>query len=109
MENTQLPRRKLQEEYDRLTLEIEEISKPQDFGDDVDGLDEETDESESAANRLAIVQTLKDRVNEIAAALQRIENGTYAICTECGKSISSDILETVPESALCANCKQKQS
>lgn len=108
MENIDQYRDKLQAEHDRLTREIEENSKIQDFGSDIEGvsMDEEADEGEALANRLAIVQALKEELNEVEDALRRISVGTYGVCTQCGKAISKDILDAAPESALCADCKQ---
>lgn len=106
MENIDKYRDKLQSEHERLLLEIEENSKPQDFGSDVDGMDEEADESEALANRLAIVQALKDELNEVEDALHRVTAGTYGTCTQCGKAISAEVLDAAAESALCADCKK---
>jgi DnaK suppressor protein len=106
MENIDHYRAKLQAEHERLVTEIEENSKPQDFGSDVDSMDEETNEGEELANRLAIVQSLKDELNEVEDALHRIEAGTYGVCTRCGKTISKEVLDAAPESALCEECKK---
>jgi RNA polymerase-binding protein DksA len=38
---------------------------------------------------------------EIDAALKRIENGTYGICTNCGKPIAEERLEAYPWASLC--------
>ena len=38
---------------------------------------------------------------EIDAALQRIEDGTYGICTNCGKPIADERLEALPWATLC--------
>ena len=105
MEDIDKYRTKLQAAHERLTAEIEESSKSQDFGSDVD-MDEETDEGEALANRLAITQALKDELGEVEDALRRIEAGTYGICTNCGKPISKEILDAAPESALCGDCKK---
>jgi RNA polymerase-binding transcription factor DksA len=106
MENIDQYRAKLQAEHERLVLEMEENSKPQDFGSDVEGMDEEADEGEALANRLAIVQSLKDELGEVEDALHRIESGTYGVCTQCGKPISKEVLAAAPESALCEDCKK---
>lgn len=49
----------------------------------------------------------------IEQALERIENGTYGICQECGNLITRERLEAVPHARLCITCKaneeQKQS
>lgn len=99
----------LQTELARLLREIDELSKTKDFGSDVDGEDEEADEAEEIANRLAAAQTLKNRVNEIEEALRRMDAGTYGKCAECGAEISKEVLDLAPESTLCADCKKKAS
>lgn len=38
---------------------------------------------------------------EIEAALGRIEDGTYGLCTTCGRRIDEERLEAVPYAALC--------
>jgi YteA family regulatory protein len=43
---------------------------------------------------------------EIDAALQRIEEGTYGICTSCGKPIVVERLEALPWATLCIDCQR---
>ncbi len=45
---------------------------------------------------------------EIDAALKRIDDGTYGICTNCGQSIAAERLEAVPWATLCIDCKRKE-
>lgn len=45
---------------------------------------------------------------EIDAALQRIEDGTYGICTNCGKEIPLARLEAYPWASLCIDCKRER-
>lgn len=106
MTNTDEYRSKLQADQERLVAEIEESSKPQDFGSDVDSMDEESDEAEELANRLAITQSLKDELSEVEEALRRIEAGTFGVCVRCSRPISKEVLEAAPESALCEECKK---
>lgn len=106
MENIDRYRTELEAERERLAKEIEETSKPQDFGNDVESMDEEADEGEELANRLAIVQALKDELQEVEEALRRIAAGTYGTCTNCKQAISAEVLAAAPESALCENCKK---
>lgn len=40
----------------------------------------------------------------IRAALQRLRDGTYGICARCGKRISTERLEVLPETPLCKIC-----
>ena len=41
---------------------------------------------------------------EIDAALKRIEEGTYGICTNRGEEISEERLEALPWATLCIDC-----
>jgi DnaK suppressor protein len=43
-------------------------------------------------------------LEEIKAALKRIEEGTYGICTNCGKQIAEARLEALPWATLCIDC-----
>ena len=63
-------------------------------------LDQELDDTleENSGNVLA----------EIDAALERIEAGTYGICTNCGKEIPAERLEAIPYATLCIDCKRKE-
>lgn len=96
----------LEQERRRLVTEIEN-EKPADFGSDPEtDLEEESDESEDFANKTAIKDTLKERLNEIDMALNRIKLGTYGVCEKCGKEVEKEILDLVPESELCEECKK---
>jgi DnaK suppressor protein len=43
---------------------------------------------------------------EIDAALTRIEDGTYGVCTNCGKQIPEERLEARPWATLCIECQR---
>jgi len=43
-------------------------------------------------------------LEEIKAALRRIEEGTFGICTNCGKQIAEERLEALPWATLCIGC-----
>lgn len=45
-----------------------------------------------------------DALRRIDAALQRIGDGSYGVCPNCGERISDDRLAAVPEAALCRTC-----
>jgi len=40
-------------------------------------------------------------------ALERIEDGTYGLCSECGQPIAKKRLEAVPHARMCVDCKTK--
>lgn len=45
---------------------------------------------------------------KIKNALDRLDNGTFGICEECGEDISDRRLKARPVTTLCINCKKKQ-
>ena len=47
---------------------------------------------------------LKDTIEQIDAALARIDAGTYGACTRCGTTIPEERLEIRPFSATCVAC-----
>jgi RNA polymerase-binding protein DksA len=44
----------------------------------------------------------------IDAALQRIEDGTYGICQNCGQPIAAERLEALPWTTRCIDCKRRE-
>lgn len=47
-------------------------------------------------------------IGKIKEALERIEQGTYGICEECGEEISAERLKARPVTTLCIECKKRQ-
>ena len=47
-------------------------------------------------------------LKKIEKALQKIADGSYGICEECGTCISYERLKLRPVAELCINCKLKQ-
>jgi RNA polymerase-binding protein DksA len=45
---------------------------------------------------------------EIDAALKRIEDGTYGVCTNKGEQIPAERLEALPWATLCIDCQRQQ-
>ena len=79
---------------------------------DVDFGDAFADAGAATAERtevLGLVDSLKSSLDEVDAALAKIERGTYGICTECGKEIGAARLEFRPASVRCVTCKSKTS
>lgn len=101
-------KKELENKKRRLVAGIEKESEPQSFGGDVvESGEEEADEAEELSNTLAVAQTLRDEVAEIDTALERIRDGKYGTCANCGKEIQKEVLAAAPESILCENCKIK--
>ncbi len=100
-------KRKLEHERLLIIQEIKDFEKPVSFGTDVDHFDEKTDETEELSNRFGQENDLKRGLDEINAALEKIEKGTYGICESCSGKIEDEVLEIDPESRLCKDCKIK--
>ena len=43
-------------------------------------------------------------IAQIAAALERIKEGDYGLCTRCGEAISEARLAIIPETPTCVKC-----
>ncbi len=50
-------------------------------------------------------ETQKQKIYDIDAALERIEQGEYGICMECGEEIAARRMEVRPFSRYCIECK----
>jgi RNA polymerase-binding protein DksA len=46
-------------------------------------------------------------LEQIDAALARIEAGTYGTCTKCGRQIAEERLEARPWASLCIDCQRE--
>ncbi|MEK9173003.1 MAG: TraR/DksA C4-type zinc finger protein [Patescibacteria group bacterium] len=106
-EETKKYEQRLEQEREKLLREIQDHEKAVDLGNDIDSEEEEADEAEETGNQLAISRALRDRLNEIDEALESARDGRYGLCKNCGKDISKEVLNVVPESRLCKACKQK--
>lgn len=69
--------------------------------------DDEADEVQEYDNMLALEHSLEMKLKDIKSALEKIENGTYGVCENCGKEISEERLLACPEAKTCLNCNKK--
>ena len=65
---------------------------------EVDAADENevADKLEEYEGNSSILGQLDSQLNEVKAALDRIENGTYGICEKCGQPMEKERLEANP-------------
>ena len=54
----------------------------------------------------ALVRQVRANLDEIRAALARVDAGTYGICERCGQPLSDDRLQARPAARLCVRCSQ---
>ncbi|MCD6405280.1 MAG: TraR/DksA C4-type zinc finger protein [Planctomycetes bacterium] len=56
----------------------------------------------------AIAEQEAQELRLVDAALEKIENGTYGICEECGERIERSRLKALPYAVLCLKCKEAE-
>lgn len=59
------------------------------------------------SNDLSVKQLKNLKYTEILEALQRIENGEYGVCDDCGAEIGVKRLEVYPTSKMCIVCQEE--
>jgi DnaK suppressor protein len=52
-------------------------------------------------------ELLVERVNRIAAALERLDTDEYGLCVECGEGIAPARLHVMPEVTTCVRCQDR--
>ncbi len=66
----------------------------------------------SAESDRSFTLRIRDRerrlIRKIQAAIQRIEDGSFGDCEECGEDIGVPRLKARPVTKLCINCKSRQ-
>ncbi len=73
-------------------------------GDDMDLATDEINRDLEAT----IFMFRRKRINEIEAALKRIEQGEYGICEECGDDIPEARLRLFPAAEFCVTCQEDE-
>jgi len=100
----------LAEERARLVHQLEELGADEsgemtgsvDFGDAFADAGAAT----SARTRtFGLISNLTDSLKHVDAALERLDDGTYGVCVDCGEPIGEDRLEFRPTSVRCIDCK----
>jgi RNA polymerase-binding protein DksA len=101
----------LLEERERVEHAIQHLSEDHDGS-----LEDETDELATASDNhmgdlasatldreidYSLGENSEQVLQEIDAALKRIDDGTYGTCTKCGKEIGEERLEARPWASLC--------
>ena len=56
---------------------------------------------------LALAEMRAKEVEQIDAAIERIENGQYGVCIDCGDWITPARLEALPYALRCKECQEK--
>lgn len=105
----------LLEEKERLTEDVLQKKELQKSGsDELSQYDNHPADTASELTERTTVAAIdaknQEKLREIEAALEAIEEGTYGVCKECGVEIPYERLEIVPETLYCIeHVPKKQS
>lgn len=66
-------------------------------------LDEATEVTEQAQS-IGLLEELREHLAQVNAARQRLLEGQYGICKNCGRPISPARLQVIPYATLCVRC-----
>lgn len=58
-------------------------------------------------SNLGVERELEARLNEMRAALARLDAGNYGVCANCGQDINPARLKVKPEAVYCIECSEK--
>jgi RNA polymerase-binding protein DksA len=106
-------RKVLTEERDKLLRQLNELGSDEngDLRTDLDFGEGFADAAAVTSERtevLGIVETLKNQLDDVDAAVATLESGTYGTCQSCGKEIGAARMEARPVSLYCVDCKTRR-
>jgi DnaK suppressor protein len=96
----------------QLADELAVLTKPPEMGSNLsfgkrigEGTSEAVDRISSTAAARSIAASLAD----VDRALEKMDQGTYGLCDDCGRPISSERVEAIPSVTLCVMCSARRS
>ena len=108
--NKAMARRRLEEERERLQriaddLQRERDESVSDTGGELSSFDQHPGDSGTETfemeKNVSLREQVDDELQEIGAALQRLERGAYGTCQACGRPIGDERLEAMPAARFC--------
>lgn len=110
-EDLQVAKKRLQEEEAVVLAELADLGFTADGKVDIhldEGFADAAQTTSERARVISLAEGLHQRLENVQAALGRIEKGTYGKCERCGKDIPPERLEAVPAAKLCISCKSRK-
>ncbi len=75
-------------------------------GDDLADSGSKTFEREQ---EMYVAEQISESLSQVLFAIERIDEGTYGICEDCGLQIGRERLEAYPRATLCMSCKKRRA
>ena len=95
----------LKTEYQRIKDEIRHHEAlTQDHSETSNDIGDEASEVFEQTKNLALKRHLEKMLQQIEAAIRRIEAGTYGFCERCGELINPERLQALPSATMCMGC-----
>jgi RNA polymerase-binding protein DksA len=102
-------RQRLKQEIETITSEG--LSSEVFQADETDSVDQHpADDASELFEReknLSVRQTLQASLQEVEAALRKVDEGTYGVCEDCGRPIAEKRLRALPEATHCIECQSR--
>lgn len=104
----------LQSDVEHLTAELDEVAADLEdlMRDSGDGAgDDQADVGTANFERdheISLARKSNEVLRQSQIALERIADGSYGVCEDCGGAIGKLRLQAFPRATLCMACKQKQ-
>jgi DnaK suppressor protein len=102
----------LQARRRQLAEELAELTKPPEAGSNLSfgkRIGEGTTEAVERISSTAAARSIATSLAEVDRALEKVDEGTYGLCDDCGQAISSERLEAMPSATLCVTCSARRS
>ena len=91
--------------FEQLQSELKEMERPEKrYRADLEEIASDTHDSDSLCQ---IMDINASQMDQIDAALKKIEESTYGICEDCDEEIPLPRLEALPFATQCIECKRK--
>jgi DnaK suppressor protein len=105
--NAATARKRLESMLAELDRSIEVLGGDPQSAWDRSGADGGSTLTETDRNRAMLDVATRQR-RSVLAALNRMDDGNYGLCTDCGKPVPEGRLEARPEAACCVQCQSKR-
>jgi DnaK suppressor protein len=101
-------REKLEKEHQELLARIAEKTADASGGNVINPDRTDLARSYDLRQRDSALESWAERnLTRVEQALDRLDQGTYGFCENCGEPISADRLKALPHATMCMKCKSK--